>query len=130
MQPHSHGGGSQRSAWPGTGPPPASAATATAPLLSQPAGSSTSGINPVTPSVAVGGVLSQLESQFDLLGKIGEGTYGVVYLAASKDGGKKLYAIKKFKTGRVRGEWKIKAASKISSHRSCIRVPSPDRHWT
>ena len=113
MQQHPHGGGSQRSAWPGTGPPPSSAATATAPLPIQPANSGASGLNPVTPSVAVGGVLSQLEAQFDLLGKIGEGTYGVVYLAASKDGGKRLYAIKKFKTGRVSTNTKQKAPSMV-----------------
>jgi serine/threonine protein kinase len=43
-----------------------------------------------------------LEQRYDLLGKIGEGTYGVVYLATSKQDKKRVYAIKKFKTGRVR----------------------------
>lgn len=42
-----------------------------------------------------------LEQKYDILGKIGEGTYGVVYLATSKQDKKQLYAIKKFKTGRV-----------------------------
>eukprot|EP00878_Enallax_costatus_P035578 GHUV01039754.1.p1 GENE.GHUV01039754.1~~GHUV01039754.1.p1 ORF type:complete len:221 (+),score=39.64 GHUV01039754.1:357-1019(+) len=41
-----------------------------------------------------------LEQHYDILGKIGEGTYGVVYLATSKQDKKQLYAIKKFKTGR------------------------------
>uniref|UniRef100_A0A383WJU0 Protein kinase domain-containing protein n=1 Tax=Tetradesmus obliquus TaxID=3088 RepID=A0A383WJU0_TETOB len=41
-----------------------------------------------------------LEQRYDLLGKIGEGTYGVVYLATSKQDKKRVYAIKKFKTGR------------------------------
>lgn len=41
-----------------------------------------------------------LEQRYDLLGKIGEGTYGVVYLATSKQDNKRVYAIKKFKTGR------------------------------
>lgn len=44
-----------------------------------------------------------LEQHYDILGKIGEGTYGVVYLATSKQDKKQLYAIKKFKTGRVGG---------------------------
>jgi serine/threonine protein kinase len=42
-----------------------------------------------------------LEQHYDLLGKIGEGTYGVVYLATAKQDKKQLFAIKKFKTGRV-----------------------------
>jgi serine/threonine protein kinase len=42
-----------------------------------------------------------LEQRYDLLGKIGEGTYGVVYLATSKQDKKRVFAIKKFKTGRV-----------------------------
>ncbi|KAF6264220.1 cdc2-like protein kinase-like protein [Scenedesmus sp. NREL 46B-D3] len=41
-----------------------------------------------------------LEQRYDLLGKIGEGTYGVVYLATSKQDKKRVFAIKKFKTGR------------------------------
>ena len=40
-------------------------------------------------------------SKYDYLGKIGEGTYGVVYLAVSKDNAKNLLAIKTFKTARV-----------------------------
>ncbi|KAF8068174.1 CDKE-1 [Scenedesmus sp. PABB004] len=43
-----------------------------------------------------------LESRYELLGKIGEGTYGVVYLATARGGPRTVYAIKKFKTGRVR----------------------------
>lgn len=43
-----------------------------------------------------------LEQHYDLLGKIGEGTYGLVYLATAKHDKKQLFAIKKFKTGRVR----------------------------
>jgi len=42
-----------------------------------------------------------LEQQYELLGKIGEGTYGVVYLAADRADRSRLLAIKKFKTGRV-----------------------------
>eukprot|EP00775_Hariotina_reticulata_P004955 gene4955-5196_t len=41
-----------------------------------------------------------LDKEYDLIGKIGEGTYGVVYLATSKQDKRQLYAIKKFKTGR------------------------------
>jgi hypothetical protein len=41
-------------------------------------------------------------SKYDYLGKIGEGTYGVVYLAVSKDNARQLLAIKTFKTARVR----------------------------
>ncbi len=50
---------------------------------------------------APGGTAQALSAKYDLLGRIGEGTYGVVYLATSKTGDKRLYAIKTFKTGRV-----------------------------
>jgi hypothetical protein len=42
-----------------------------------------------------------LEQHYDLVGKIGEGTYGVVYLATAKQDRTQMFAIKKFKTGRV-----------------------------
>jgi len=45
--------------------------------------------------------LGSLSMSMTWWGKIGEGTYGVVYLATSKQDKKQLYAIKKFKTGRV-----------------------------
>ena len=40
-------------------------------------------------------------SEYEILGKIGEGTYGVVYLARGRDSRKKLYAIKTFKGAKV-----------------------------
>lgn len=42
-------------------------------------------------------------SKYELLGKIGEGTYGLVYLAYARDNPAKQYAIKTFKTARVSG---------------------------
>jgi hypothetical protein len=45
---------------------------------------------------------SQLSAKYELLGKIGEGTYGLVYLAYSRGNPSKLFAIKTFKTARVR----------------------------
>lgn len=59
---------------------------------------------PATAAPAAGGEGGSwgLEQHYDLLGKIGEGTYGVVYLATAKHDKKQLFAIKKFKTGRVR----------------------------
>ena len=36
---------------------------------------------------------STLSSKYELLGKIGEGTYGLVYLAYARDNPAKLYAI-------------------------------------
>jgi len=64
----------------------------------------TSSVPVVTPTpLAPSGADSHpLEGQYEILGKIGEGTYGVVYLGASRETPRKLYAIKTFKTGRVR----------------------------
>lgn len=61
---------------------------------------------PATAAPAAGGEGGSwgLEQHYDLLGKIGEGTYGVVYLATAKHDKKQLFAIKKFKTGRVSGQ--------------------------
>jgi serine/threonine protein kinase len=58
---------------------------------------------PATAAATAGGEGGSwgLEQHYDLLGKIGEGTYGVVYLATAKQDKKQLFAIKKFKTGRV-----------------------------
>jgi serine/threonine protein kinase len=58
---------------------------------------------PATAAPAAGGEGGSwgLEQHYDLLGKIGEGTYGIVYLATAKHDKKQLFAIKKFKTGRV-----------------------------
>jgi hypothetical protein len=42
-----------------------------------------------------------LAARYDVISKIGEGTYGLVYLAAARDGSRRLFAIKTFKTGRV-----------------------------
>lgn len=39
---------------------------------------------------------------YNVKGKIGEGTYGVVYLGNPKDQPKRLLAIKTFKPGKVR----------------------------
>ncbi len=52
---------------------------------------------------AAGAAASQLSARYELLGKIGEGTYGLVYLAYSRDNPSKMFAIKTFKTARVRG---------------------------
>lgn len=62
------------------------------------------------PTETVGWVLEQ---HYDILGKIGEGTYGVVYLATSKRDKKQLYAIKKFKTGRVSSK-AVTACSRVA----------------
>lgn len=56
-----------------------------------------------------------LSAKYDLLGRIGEGTYGVVYLAASREQPgtrRRLFAIKTFKTGRVSltSVWRIQGA--------------------
>lgn len=61
---------------------------------------------PATAAATAGGEGGSwgLEQHYDLLGKIGEGTYGVVYLATAKHDKKQLFAIKKFKTGRVSRE--------------------------
>ena len=37
-----------------------------------------------------------------MIGKIGEGTYGVVYLARSRGARSRLLAVKTFKPGKVR----------------------------
>jgi serine/threonine protein kinase len=42
-----------------------------------------------------------LDGFFDMVGKIGEGTYGVVYLARSREAHPRLLAIKTFKPGKV-----------------------------
>lgn len=42
-----------------------------------------------------------LDGFFDMVGKIGEGTYGVVYLARSREVHPRLLAIKTFKPGKV-----------------------------
>jgi hypothetical protein len=63
-----------------------------------------------------------LEQRYDLLGKIGEGTYGVVYLATSKQDKKRVFAIKKFKTGRVRSS---RSSASVSVHMLApYRTPS------
>lgn len=64
-----------------------------------------------------------LEQHYDILGKIGEGTYGVVYLATSKQDKKKLYAIKKFKTGRVCQL--CQAAAFVLNHSARLMSDSP-----
>ena len=46
-------------------------------------------------------VPSYLSSLYNISGKVGEGTYGVVYLAHTKDPHRKLLAIKTFKPGKV-----------------------------
>ncbi|KIZ04186.1 hypothetical protein MNEG_3767, partial [Monoraphidium neglectum] len=54
------------------------------------------------PTATPGGTsgAASLALRYEILGKIGEGTYGLVYLAAARDGSRKLFAIKTFKTGR------------------------------
>jgi serine/threonine protein kinase len=61
-----------------------------------------------------------LEQRYDLLGKIGEGTYGVVHLATSKQDKKRVYAIKKFKTGRVRSSSSSSSSGK--GHRGILKA--------
>lgn len=55
-----------------------------------------------------------LHSFYDIIGKIGEGTYGVVYLARSKEGRSKMLAVKTFKPG------KVTATLPAASHRNEI----------
>lgn len=77
--------------------------SAAAAAAAQQAGGHHSHVVPATAAPASGeGAGWGLEQSYDLLGKIGEGTYGVVYLATSKQDKKRVFAIKKFKTGRVR----------------------------
>eukprot|EP00884_Botryococcus_braunii_P016065 jgi/Botrbrau1/3141/Bobra.0070s0109.2 len=45
-------------------------------------------------------VASYLEAFYDVVGKIGEGTYGVVYLARSREPRPRMLAIKTFKPGK------------------------------
>ncbi len=42
-----------------------------------------------------------LPSRYEVIGKIGEGTYGVVYLARSRGARSRLLAVKTFKPGKV-----------------------------
>ena len=42
-----------------------------------------------------------LSELYSISGKVGEGTYGVVYLAYSRDSQRRLLAIKTFKPGKV-----------------------------
>ena len=42
-----------------------------------------------------------LAAQYDVIGKIGEGTYGEVYQAHSREAVPRLLAIKTFKPGKV-----------------------------
>lgn len=55
------------------------------------------------PALIAATVGPEVDRRYEVLAKIGEGTYGVVYLAAARDGSGKLYAIKTFKPGRVGG---------------------------
>jgi len=77
-------------------------ASATAPPATAAAAAAATGGSAVaaTPGGGAGGGV--LAAKYDIISKIGEGTYGLVYLAAARDGSRKLYAIKTFKTGRVR----------------------------
>lgn len=42
-----------------------------------------------------------IQKLYNVRGKVGEGTYGVVYLASPKENQRKLLAIKTFKPGKV-----------------------------
>ena len=53
---------------------------------------------------AVEEVPAYLSVLYDVKGKVGEGTYGLVYLANTRDPQKKLIAIKTFKPGKVPAE--------------------------
>jgi hypothetical protein len=75
------------------------------PLSAPPAGSVATSAAAATGAGLTPGATSgaaALAARYDILSKIGEGTYGLVYLAAARDGSGRLYAIKTFKTGRVR----------------------------
>lgn len=72
-----------------------------------------------TPGLAAGA--PGLASRYDVLAKIGEGTYGLVYLALARDGSRRLYAIKTFKTGRVRGAAALLGC--VLGGHSCVRQP-------
>jgi len=50
---------------------------------------------------AVEEVPAYLSFLYDVKGKVGEGTYGLVYLANTRDPQRKLIAIKTFKPGKV-----------------------------
>ena len=59
-----------------------------------------------TPSCVVLTMITMLirrrTSRYEVIGKIGEGTYGVVYLARSRGARSRLLAVKTFKPGKVR----------------------------
>jgi hypothetical protein len=50
---------------------------------------------------AIEEVPAYLSVLYDVKGKVGEGTYGLVYLANTRDPKRKLIAIKTFKPGKV-----------------------------
>lgn len=51
--------------------------------------------------MAAEAVPAYLSDIYDINGKVGEGTYGVVYLAYTKEPLRRLLAIKTFKPGKV-----------------------------
>ena len=53
-----------------------------------------------TPTPAA--IPAYLSQWYEVIGKIGEGTYGVVYLARSRGARSRLLAVKTFKPGKVR----------------------------
>ena len=50
----------------------------------------------------VAAIPAYLSKWYEVIGKIGEGTYGVVYLARSRGARSRLLAVKTFKPGKVR----------------------------
>ena len=51
---------------------------------------------------AAAAIPAYLSKWYEVIGKIGEGTYGVVYLARSRGARSRLLAVKTFKPGKVR----------------------------
>ncbi len=56
---------------------------------------------PAPPAAGQQPVPAYVAKLFDVVGKIGEGTYGVVYLARSREPRPSLLAVKTFKPGKA-----------------------------
>ena len=54
-----------------------------------------------TPQPSTTAVPAYVSSSYDVLARVGEGTYGVVYLARTRDARPRLLAVKAFKPGRA-----------------------------
>ena len=65
------------------------------------------------PSAAHQPVPADVARLFDVVGKIGEGTYGVVYLARSRAPQPCLLAVKTFKPGKARAQERRFSSSSV-----------------